>query len=258
MEPLTPSRGPLTGIRVVELADEQAEYCGLTLAGLGADVIKVEPPGGSPTRRIGPFYQDREDPERSLFFWQYNRGKRSIVLDLRQASDRDRFSALVATADVLLESTPRGELDGYGLGANMLMRQHPTVIVARVTPFGDHGPWTDFKGSDLVHLALGGVMMNCGYDPAPDGTYDLPPIAPQMWHAFHIAGEQLALSIVAALLFRWRTGKGQQLSCAIHEAVAKSTEVDLMSWVMRRVLVLRQTCRHARETISSTPKMGAG
>ena len=82
---LTPSRGPLTGIRVIELADEQAEYCGLTLAGLGADVVKVEPPGGSPTRRIGPFYQDREDPERSLFFWQYNRGKRSIVLDLQPA-----------------------------------------------------------------------------------------------------------------------------------------------------------------------------
>src|SRR5712691_3195690 len=116
-EPSVPSNvaplgGPLTGIRVVELADEQAEYCGLTLAGLGADVVKLEPPGGSPTRRIGPFYQDMVNPERSLFFWQYNRGKRSIVLDLRQAADRDRFSSLVATADVLLESTPRGELDG--------------------------------------------------------------------------------------------------------------------------------------------------
>ena len=74
-----PGRGPLNGIRVIELADEQAEYCGLTLAGLGADVIKVEPPGGNPTRGIGPFYQDREDRERSLFFWQYNRGKRSIA-----------------------------------------------------------------------------------------------------------------------------------------------------------------------------------
>src|SRR3989441_10215725 len=252
---LTPSRGPLTGIRVIELADEQAEYCGLTLAGLGADVVKVEPPGGSPTRRIGPFYQDREDRERSLFFWQYNRGKRSIVLDLRQPEDRDRLRALVATADVLLESTPRGELDGCGLSASTLMQQWPTLIVARMSPFGDHGPWADFKGSDLIHLALGGVMMNCGYDPAPGGTYDLPPIAPQMWHAFHLAGEQLALSIVAALLFRWRTGKGQQVSCAIHEAVAKSTEVDLMTWVMRRALVLRQTCRHAREGITPHPSI---
>jgi crotonobetainyl-CoA:carnitine CoA-transferase CaiB-like acyl-CoA transferase len=137
---LTPSQGALTGIRVIELADEQAEYCGLTLAGLGADVVKVEPPGGSPTRRIGPFYQDREDPERSLFFWQYNRGKRSIVLDLRQREDRDRFRALVATADVLLESTPKGELDGSGLSADALIRQFPALIVARVSPFGDHAP----------------------------------------------------------------------------------------------------------------------
>jgi crotonobetainyl-CoA:carnitine CoA-transferase CaiB-like acyl-CoA transferase len=103
---ITQSRGALTGLRVIELADEQAEYCGLALAGLGAEVIKVEPPGGSPTRRIGPFYEDREDPERSLFFWQYNRGKRSIMLDLHQPGDCDRFRALVATADVILESTP--------------------------------------------------------------------------------------------------------------------------------------------------------
>ena len=248
-------RGVLTGIRVVELADEQAEYCGLTLAGLGADVVKVEPPGGSPTRRIGPFYQDREDGERSLFFWQYNRGKRSIVLDLRRREDRERFSALVATADVLLESTPRGELDGLGLSADALMQRHPALIVARVSPFGDTGPWADFKASDLIHLALGGVMMNCGYDPAPDGTYDLPPIAPQMWHAFHVAGEQLAFAIIAALLFRFRTGKGQMLSCAVHEAVSKSTEVDLMTWVMRRSLVLRQTSRHARENVTPHPSI---
>src|SRR5213079_1296331 len=91
--------------------------------------------------------------------------------------------------------------------------------------------------------------------PAPGGKYDLPPIAPQMWHAYHIAGEQLSMAIVAALLFRFRTGKGQYLSCAVHEAVAKSTEVDLMSWVMRRAPVLRQTCRHARESISPSPSI---
>jgi crotonobetainyl-CoA:carnitine CoA-transferase CaiB-like acyl-CoA transferase len=250
-----PRPGALAGIRVIELADEQAEYCGLTLAGLGADVVKVEPPGGSPTRRIGPFYEDQEDPERSLFFWQYNRGKRSTVLDLREGKDRERFRSLVATADVLLESTPRGELDRLGLSTQALMRQFPTLIVARVSPFGDHGPWADFKASDLVHLALGGVMMNCGYDPAPGGKYDLPPIAPQMWHAYHIAGEQLTFAILAALLFRFRTGKGQHLSCAVHEAVAKSTEVDLMSWVMRRSPVLRQTCRHARESVAPHPSI---
>src|SRR3990170_613388 len=89
--PTSMKPGPLAGIRVIEYADEQAEYCGLTLAGLGAEVIKVEPPGGSPTRRIGPFYEDKEDPERSLFFWQYNRGKRSVVLNLHQEKDRERL-----------------------------------------------------------------------------------------------------------------------------------------------------------------------
>src|SRR5207247_10146189 len=89
------SRGPLTGIRVIELADEQAEDCGLTLAGLGADVVKAEPPGGNPTRRIGPFYQDREDPERSLFFWQYNRGNRSVVSYPAPLAAWARFSSLL-------------------------------------------------------------------------------------------------------------------------------------------------------------------
>src|SRR5262245_21489985 len=113
-----PARGPLTGIRVIELADEQAEYCGLTLAGLGADVIKVRPPGGSPTRCIGPFYQVVVDPERSLFFWQYNRGKRSVVLDLDQQRDLDRLRSLIGSADVLLESTPKGQLDRCGMSAS--------------------------------------------------------------------------------------------------------------------------------------------
>ena len=245
--------GPLAGLRVIELADEQGEYCGLTLAGLGADVVKVEPPGGSPTRRIGPFYKDKADPEGSLFFWQYNRGKRSVELDLKKKADLARFQALLATADILLETTPKGELDALGLGKDALAQKFPTLIHARITPFGDEGPWSAFKGSDLVHLALGGVMMNCGYDPAPDGTYDLPPIAPQMWHASHIAGEQMSMAILAALMFRFRTGKGQHVSCAIHEAVAKCTEVDLMTWIMRRSPVLRQTCRHARESISPHP-----
>ncbi len=251
--PTTPLPGVLAGIRVIELADEQAEYCGLTLAGLGADVVKVEPPGGSPTRRIGPFYKDEADPERSLFFWQYNRGKRSVELDLDQKPDRARFEGLLATADILLESTPKGTLDALGLDSKSLEGRFPALIHARITPFGDAGPWSDYKASDLVHLALGGVMMNCGYDPTPDGKYDLPPIAPQMWHAYHVAGEQMSMAIMAALVYRFRTGQGQQVSCAVHEAVAKCTEVDLMSWVMRRSPIFRQTCRHARETISPHP-----
>src|SRR3954469_24770070 len=96
----SPKPGPLAGIRVIELADEQGEYCGLTLAGLGAEVIKIEPPGGNSTREIGPFYEDKPGTESSLFFWYYNRGKKSLVLDLAQQKDRDRLRTLVASADI--------------------------------------------------------------------------------------------------------------------------------------------------------------
>ncbi len=92
--------GMLSGIRVVEVADELGEYCGLLLAGLGADVLKIAPPEGSPTRRIGPFYGEAPDPEKSPFFWNYNRAKRSIVLDPRTPAGRDALMRLLEGADV--------------------------------------------------------------------------------------------------------------------------------------------------------------
>jgi len=233
--------GMLAGVRVVEIADELGEYCGLVFAGLGADVVKVEPPEGSPTRAIGPFLGDEPDRERSIYFWHYNRNKRSVALDAKTAEGRERLLQLIEGADILLDSSC-GSLNAWlGLDRHALLRRFPALVVARMTPFGDNGPWAKFKGSDLIHLALGGVMMNCGYDPDPSLHYDLPPIAPQLWHAYHIAGEQLAVGAVAALLHRLRTGAGQDVSCAVHEAVSKNTELDLMSWVMRRVPLYRLT-----------------
>jgi crotonobetainyl-CoA:carnitine CoA-transferase CaiB-like acyl-CoA transferase len=243
----------LSGVRVIEIGDEQSEYAGLLLAGLGAEVIRVEPPGGSSTRRIGPFVDDRADPETSLHFWHYNRAKRSIALNLTLESDRAAFRELATLVDVVLDATPREELPRLGLGLDTLRAAAPTLITVRMSPFGDDGPWADWKGSDLVHLALGGVMMNCGYDPRPDGVYDVPPIAPQVWQAYHIAGEQLAMSIVAALVQRQATGCGQHLSEAIHEAVSKCTEMDLTSWTMRAIPFYRQTCRHAAQAVSTVP-----
>jgi crotonobetainyl-CoA:carnitine CoA-transferase CaiB-like acyl-CoA transferase len=247
--------GVLYGIRVVELADEQAAHAGLELAGLGADVIKVEPPQGSSTRRIGPFAGDEPDPERSIFFWQHNRGKRSLVVDLASPSDVDTLRALIASADVLLLSgTDEALLAGIpDLTADALLDRYPNLVIARMTPFGDDGPWASYRGTDLVHVALGGPVMNCGYDPMPDGRYDLPPIAPAAWQAYIIAGEQLVIGILAAVYHRRRAGQGQYLSCAVHEAVAKSTELDLMNWVMRRSPLFRQTCRHAAEKVSAVP-----
>ena len=248
--------GMFDGLRVIEIADESAEYCGLLLAGLGAEVIKVEPPGGSPTRRIGPFLDGQPGPDRSLFFWHYNRGKRSIVLDRDTPEGRAGLMALLDGADVLLDSSCGALNEELGLDRAALLSRFPALVIARMTPFGDDGPWRGWKGSDLVHLALGGVAMNCGYDPDPRRHYDTPPIAPQVWQAYHIAGDQLAVGIAAALLHRLRTGQGQDVSCAVHEAVAKSTEMDLMSWVMRRAPLWRLTCRHAVETPTHTPNIG--
>jgi crotonobetainyl-CoA:carnitine CoA-transferase CaiB-like acyl-CoA transferase len=238
--------GPLDGLRVVEIGDESGEYAGLLLAGLGAEVAKIEPPDGSPSRRIGPYYQDVPDPERSLHFWAYNRGKRSAVLDVHRPVDAARLGELLAAADVLVDSTPPGLLADAGIDPP----SYPRLVHARLTPFGEDGPWADYRTSDLVSLALGGVVMNCGYDPDPFGNYDLPPIAPQAWHSFHIAGEQLAIGVLSALISRNRTGAGQKVSVAIHEAVSKNTELDLMSWVMLRQPLYRQTCRHASSVIT--------
>jgi crotonobetainyl-CoA:carnitine CoA-transferase CaiB-like acyl-CoA transferase len=97
--------GMLAGLRVIEVADERAEYTGLLLAGLGAEVVKIEPPEGNATRRIGPFLEDQPGPERSLFFWNYNRNKKSVVLDLREPPAREQLLRLVGGADILLDAS---------------------------------------------------------------------------------------------------------------------------------------------------------
>ncbi|HYM71918.1 MAG TPA: CoA transferase [Stellaceae bacterium] len=247
--------GMLAGLRVIEIADERAEYTGLLLAGLGAEVIKIEPPEGNATRRIGPFLDDQPGLERSLFFWNYNRNKKSVVFDLQADAGREHLLRLLGGADILLDASCGALNEALTLDRAALNARFPALVTARMTPFGDDGPWRDLKSSDLIHLALGGIMMNCGYDPDPSLEYDTPPIAPQIWHAYHIAGEQLATGIIAALIHRERSGEGQDVSVAIHEAVSKNPEQDIMYWVMRRVPLWRLTCRHASEGPNHSPSI---
>src|SRR5580698_2948093 len=141
--------GMLSGLTVIEYADETAEYCGLLLAGLGAEVIKIEPPGGASTRLIAPFQGDAVDKEKSLYFWAYNRGKRSAVLDLDSKEGKTALLRLLAGADILLDSSCGGLAKRLGLAPKSLEERFPSLIVARITPFGDDGPWSGFRGSDL-------------------------------------------------------------------------------------------------------------
>lgn len=238
-----PNSGFLAGVRVLELSDEMGEYCGRVLAGLGADVVKVEPAAGERTRQYGPFIDDCFDPEGSLYFWQYNFGKRGVVLESQ--NDSDSLARLIAAADIVIDARMERSLHEDGFTEARLREIAPELILLRITPFGEDGPWAGYQGSDLVHLALGGVMMNCGYDAQPNGHYDTPPIAPQMWQAYHIAGEMGLIAILGALQHRLSTGEGQRLSLAVHEAVAKNTELDLPNWIYSRTPHSRQTCRHS-------------
>jgi len=245
--------GMLSGLRVLETSDETGEYVGLLLAGLGAEVIKVEPPQGSRSRHIGPFLDDVPGPDRSLFFMAYNRGKQSLVCDLTTPDGVGQMERLLASADILLDASGGRTFSSLGYDPAALCNRFPQLVLARLTAFGDVGPWKDYRGSDLVHLALGGIMMNCGYDPDPSGQFDLPPIAPQVWQAYQIAGEQLLVGILAALVHRQVSGRGQDVSIAVHEAVSKNTELDVMSWIMLRRPLHRQTCRHAGAANDRSP-----
>jgi crotonobetainyl-CoA:carnitine CoA-transferase CaiB-like acyl-CoA transferase len=246
----------LRGVRIVEVADELGEYAGKVLAGLGAEVIKVEPPGGEITRTYGPFAGDESHPDRSLYFWHYNFGKKSLVLDLDHPDGQQKFRDLVSAADGVLDTRPRGYLDARGVGWDALSSDQPSLVYARICPFGDDGPWVGYLGSDLVHLALGGVMSNCGYDPEPGGKYDTPPIAPQMWQAYQIAGENMAIHFIAALMYKNAHGTGQLLSLAVHEAVAKNTETDTPNWIYARRPHKRLTCRHSFAQVDASDQSG--
>ncbi|MBB6407150.1 CoA transferase [Arthrobacter sp. AZCC_0090] len=239
------AKGFLSGVRVIELADELGEFCGRVLAGLGAEVIKVEPPEGEATRSYGPFYGDQPDPERSLYFWHYNLGKKSISIDLDSQEGREEFKLLCDSADIVIDTRHRSYLNDRGIGGDVLRQRNRGLIYARISPFGDDGPWADYVSSDLVHLALGGVMMNCGYDRTPLGDYDTQPIAPQLWHSYHITGDLTVIQLLAALNYRLETGEGQSMATAVHDAVSKNTETDVPSWIYARQEHARQTSRHS-------------
>ena len=231
---------PYAHLKVVELATDPAgEQTGKFLADLGAQVVKVEPPEGSPTRHHGPFVGDEEHVDRSLAFWIYNTGKQSIV------AARDRLGAVVAAecadADVLITTLRPVELAEVGLDLDRLQEAHRRLVIVSVTPFGLTGPRADWETSDLVGLALGGPLLSCGYD-----DHSIPPIRPGGNQGYQTAASFAHAGLLLALLERNRTGAGQVVDVSMHEALAVSGELANPFWFYPKVLVKRQTCRHAQ------------
>ncbi|MFC1966835.1 CaiB/BaiF CoA transferase family protein [Chloroflexota bacterium] len=223
--------GMLSPYRVLDLSDEKGLLCGKLLGDLGADVIKIERPGGDPTRNVGPFYHDEPGPEKSLFWFAFNTNKRGITLDIETADGQEIFKRLVKSADFVIESFPPGYMDKLGLGYPALEKVNPRVIMVSITPFGQTGPYKDYKAPDIVALAIGGAMYQFGDE-------DRPPVRishhPQAY--LHAAGEAAAGAMMA-LYYRGRTGEGQQVDVAIQASVVQVTHHITDNWdMMKRIL----------------------
>ncbi len=234
--------GPLAGLRILELADETGQFCGKLLGDLGADVVKIEPPGGERCRHVGPFLDDIPHPERSLSFWYYNTSKHGITLNLKTADGRQLFLRLAATADVIVETFRPEFLASLGLDFESLRDQNRRLIMCSLTPFGQTGPWRDYASSDLLHMAAGGEMASSGYDEAD--VANGPPIAPGGGNAWHMGCHYAYMAIMAALVHRTVAGLGQYIDTSIHEACALTTEAAVANYVYRGEVLRRQTGRH--------------
>jgi crotonobetainyl-CoA:carnitine CoA-transferase CaiB-like acyl-CoA transferase len=237
--------GALSDLTVLEIGDQSGDYAALLLGGLGADVIKIEPPEGSPSRRVGPYASSDPNLENSLFFWRYNLGKRSLVLNLSSTDSSRVLDRLAVKSDIILLAGEFEDVDRQLTRFRPLAETNPRLIICTITPFGLTGPYRALKMTDLTQMAMGGIMAVCGYDPTSDGSWDTPPIAPAMWHSYHIAGEYASIAILAALNFRDLTGHGQFIDVSIHEAVNTCTEIAMPTYMYNGLVVKRQTARHA-------------
>ena len=225
--------GMLSPYRVLDLTDEKGLLCGKLLGDLGADVIKIERPGGDPARNIGPFYHDEVDPEKSLFWFAYNTSKRGITLDIETTDGQEVFKKLVESADFVIESFPPGYMDRLGLDYSSLEKVNPGIIVVSISPFGQTGPYKDYKAPDIVAWAMGGQMY-------PWGDADRPPvrISHHSQAYLHAAGEA-AVGAMMALHHREITGVGQHVDVSIQESVVQVTFLVTASWDMMKMNLQR-------------------
>ena len=208
----------LSGIRVVDITNNQAgPSCGQVLAWFGADVVKVEEPGGGDIARRN--MRDRPDAD-SLFFLSFNANKKSLTLNLKTPQGKEVFRRLLATADVLLENFGPGALDRLGFGYAALRTEYPRLVYASIKGFGSYGPHADYKSYEPIAQAMGGAMSVTGF---PDG----PPT--YTWAAIGDSGTGMhcVIGILAALMQRHTTGEGQHVEVSMQDAVVNLIRVAL-------------------------------
>jgi crotonobetainyl-CoA:carnitine CoA-transferase CaiB-like acyl-CoA transferase len=207
----------LSGCRVLDLTTERGLICGQILGDLGADVIKVEQPGGSPVRAMPPFFKDEPGPERSIYWWSYNRNKRGITLDLKTDQGRDILRRLAAKADFLIESNDPGDLASQGLAYSDLSKHNPALVYVSITPFGQNGPKAGYADSDLIIMAAGGTLILYGDE-------DRPPIRMSVPQAYLHACVDGAAAALVAYYGRLNSGQGQQVDVAAQESIGLAAQ----------------------------------
>lgn len=205
--------GPLQGIKVIELAHVMAgPVAGLMLADMGADVIKVEKPLGDDTRKGGPYIAGE-----SAAYMMMNRGKRGIVMDLKDADQLATLRAMIRDADVVIENYRKGTMEKLGLGYESLKAENPRLIYGSISGFGRTGPYADRAGFDLIAQGMSGLMSVTGEGPGRPPCKVGPPVSDIT------AGILLAMGICAALSRRAETGEGQMVETSLFEAAITHT-----------------------------------
>lgn len=217
----------LAGLRVVELTDEVGAYAGRLLADLGADVTKIEPPGGGRLRHTPPFYHDEPDVDSSIAFWVYNTSKHSVVLDLETSEGQSAARKLALGADIVLTDYPLPYLAERGLGYESLAAEKPSLIYTAVSGFGATGPHASWAYSDIVGQATGGIMTLAG-DPAD------PPFRIYGNQADSSASLNASQGTLLAVLHMEATGEGQFVDISAQESVSMSQETAMQTWDMQK------------------------
>jgi crotonobetainyl-CoA:carnitine CoA-transferase CaiB-like acyl-CoA transferase len=227
-EQMSASRA-LDDLRVIEFAEMvSGPMCGKMLADMGAEVIKVEPPGGDAARRMPPFAGDVPHPEKSGFFLYLNTSKKSLTLDPSKPSGADLFRRLIADADLLIENQPHGLLEKLGLGYAALSAINPRLIVVSISPFGQSGPYREWKGTDLIEWG----MSLSGYntptlvdDPERENPLKAPGHAAEMMGAANAAA-----AAMMAIFHREATGVGQWVDAPCWQATVNTAKIEMAVW----------------------------
>ena len=208
--------GALEGVKVLDLSEDIAgSFCSRLLADYGADVLKVEPPGGAALRRLGPFFHDEPHPEKSLFNLVLNLNKKGATLNLETVSGRNILKRLVPHVDVIVESFRPGYLASLGMGYDDLAALNPALAMTSITPFGQEGPYSQYRGEEIVNYAMGMIM-------SISGVQGREPLKHGGFQAQYEGGLFAAAATSMALFGSDFTGQGEHIDVSITECIAST------------------------------------